>query len=62
MMALDNLPQKLGAREPRQPRVVECRYFAGLTEPETAEALGISERSVQRDWQLARQWLREQLA
>lgn len=62
MIALDDLLQKLGDREPRQARVVECRYFAGLTEPETAEALGISERSVQRDWQLARQWLREQLA
>ncbi len=62
MIALDDVLQKLARLDPRQARVVECRYFAGLTEPETAEALGISERSVQRDWQQARDWLRGQLA
>lgn len=45
----------------RQARVVECRFFAGLTEAETAEALGISERSVQRDWSEARTWLSTQV-
>jgi RNA polymerase sigma factor (sigma-70 family) len=38
-------------------RVVECRYFAGYTEEETAEALGVSTRTVQRDWLRARVWL-----
>ena len=41
----------------RLAQVVECRFFAGLTEPETAEALGISERSVRRDWVEAREWM-----
>ncbi len=61
MIALDDVLQRLALLDARQAEVVECRYFAGLTEPETAEALGISERSVQRDWQTARSWLREQL-
>lgn len=43
----------------RQARVVECRFFAGLSESETAEALGISERSVTRDWAEARDWMRQ---
>lgn len=62
LLAVDDALRRLAEREPRQAQVVECRYFAGLTEPETAEALGIGERSVQRDWQQARAWLREQLA
>jgi DNA-directed RNA polymerase specialized sigma24 family protein len=37
--------------------VVECRYFGGLTEEETAEALGVTARTVQRDWAKARGWL-----
>jgi len=41
----------------RLARLVECRYFAGLTEEETAEALGVSVRTVQRDWIRARAWL-----
>jgi RNA polymerase sigma-70 factor, ECF subfamily len=40
---------------------VECRFFAGLDEEETAAALGISTRTVQRDWMRARAWLREEL-
>ena len=42
-------------------RVVECRFFAGYSEAETAEALGISERSVQRDWATARAWLKKEM-
>jgi DNA-directed RNA polymerase specialized sigma24 family protein len=41
--------------------VVECRYFGGLTAEETAEALGISTRTVERDWVKARGWLRLEL-
>jgi DNA-directed RNA polymerase specialized sigma24 family protein len=43
-------------------RVVECRFFAGLNEAETAEALGVSQRTVSRDWQMARAWLHEALS
>ena len=46
---------------PRQAQVVECRYFAGLTVPETAEALGVSVPTVNRDWRLARAWLAREL-
>jgi DNA-directed RNA polymerase specialized sigma24 family protein len=41
----------------RLSQVVECRYFGGLTEEETAEALGIATRTMQRDWVKARAWL-----
>lgn len=51
--ALDDLAQL----EPRQARVVELRYFAGLENPEIAEVLGVSECTVQRDWRVARAWL-----
>jgi DNA-directed RNA polymerase specialized sigma subunit len=40
---------------------VECRFFGGLSEVETAEALGVSQRTVSRDWQMARAWLHEAL-
>lgn len=46
----------------RLEQVFECRFFAGLSEAETAEALGVSVRTVQRDWQRAKAWLREALA
>lgn len=52
---------RLADRDPRLQRIVECRYFAGLTEPETAEALQTSLRSVQRGWWKARAWLGEEL-
>jgi RNA polymerase sigma factor (TIGR02999 family) len=48
--------------EPRQARVVECRYFAGLGVEETAQALEISARSVKRDWAVARAWLHRELS
>lgn len=47
---------------PRQGRVVECRFFAGMTIPDIAEALDVSEATVSRDWQLARAWLNRALA
>jgi RNA polymerase sigma factor (TIGR02999 family) len=54
VLAVDDL---LGRLEERQRRVVECRFFAGLSEEETAEALGVSVRTVRRDWVKARAWL-----
>jgi DNA-directed RNA polymerase specialized sigma24 family protein len=44
---------------PRLTQVVECRFFGGLTEEETAEALGVTVRTVQRDWAKARMLLRQ---
>lgn len=61
LLALDQALEKLSERDERLVRVVECRFFAGLREEETAEALGISLRTVQRDWMRARAWLRESL-
>ena len=62
LLALDDALHRLAAFEPRLAQVVECRFFGGLTEPETAEALGITVRTVQRDWVKARVLLRHALA
>lgn len=48
--------------EPRLARVVECRFFAGYTDSETAAILGLTTRTVRRDWVKARAWLRESLS
>ena len=61
LLALDQALDRLGERDERLVRVVECRFFAGLSEDETAAALGVSLRTVQRDWMRARVWLRESL-
>ncbi len=50
LLALDEALTRLGELEPRLVRVVECRFFAGLTEDETARALDVSSRTVRRDW------------
>jgi RNA polymerase sigma factor (TIGR02999 family) len=52
---------KIAGFEPRLAQVVELRYFGGLTEAETAEALGVTDRTVRRDWEKARLLLREVL-
>lgn len=62
LLALDEALQALEKINPRHGRVVECRYFGGLTLEETATALGISSATVSRDWQLARAWLKRDLA
>jgi RNA polymerase sigma factor (TIGR02999 family) len=61
LVNLDLLLGKLGAIDERLTRVVECRFFAGLTEEETAVALDTPLRTVQRDWTRARAWLRTNL-
>jgi RNA polymerase sigma factor (TIGR02999 family) len=55
--ALDNL----AAIDPQQSRVVELRVFGGLTVEDTAEALGISARTVKREWSMAKAWLHQQI-
>ncbi|HEX8362334.1 MAG TPA: ECF-type sigma factor [Longimicrobium sp.] len=57
LVELDEALSRLAALDERQARVVECRFFGGLTEEETAEALGISLRTARRDWAKARSWL-----
>lgn len=52
---------ELAALDPRMVQVVELRYFVGLTEPEIAQVLGVTERTVRRDWEKARLWLAEVL-
>jgi RNA polymerase sigma factor (TIGR02999 family) len=61
-MALEDALAGLALLDPRLPRVVECRVFGGLTDAETAEALGVSGRTVHRDWRRARAWLALRLA
>ena len=60
-LALDAALQDLARHEARLERVVECRFFGGLTGRETAEVLGVSERTVERDWARARAYLRRAL-
>jgi RNA polymerase sigma factor (TIGR02999 family) len=61
ILAVDEALDRLAELDPQQTRVVELRYFAGLTIEETAEALGISARTVKREWAMASAWLRNEL-
>ncbi|MFL5618595.1 MAG: ECF-type sigma factor [Gemmatimonadaceae bacterium] len=61
LLALDEALENLRRMDERLAQVVECRFFAGLTETETARALHASQRTVSRDWQMARAWLHEAL-
>ena len=61
VLALDEALARLAQLDERQAKVVELRWFAGFTAEETAEALGISTPTVQRDWRAARAWLTVQL-
>jgi RNA polymerase sigma factor (TIGR02999 family) len=61
LLEIDELLTQLAASDERMARVVEMRFFGGLTNAEAGEALGITERTVKRDWQVARAWLYSQL-
>ncbi len=62
LVRLHDALEELSREAPRLALVVECRYFAGYDEVATAKALNISERTVRRDWTLARAWLNRALA
>jgi RNA polymerase sigma factor (TIGR02999 family) len=62
VLAVDRALESLAGFNERLARLVECRYFAGMTEEESAHALGVSLRTVQRDWMRARAWLQKELA
>jgi RNA polymerase sigma factor (TIGR02999 family) len=61
LLGLDEALTRLERRDPRQSRIVELRYFGGLTDDETAAVLGISQRTVIREWGFARIWLYAEL-
>ncbi|MGH7613438.1 MAG: ECF-type sigma factor [Gemmatimonadales bacterium] len=61
LAALDDALQRFEQAAPRQSRVVECRFFGGMSVEDTAAALGMSARSVKRDWSFARAWLRRDM-
>jgi RNA polymerase sigma factor (TIGR02999 family) len=62
VVALDEALERLAAVDPQQSRVVELRFFAGLSVEETADALGISPATVKRDWATAKLWLYNELS
>jgi RNA polymerase sigma factor (TIGR02999 family) len=61
VLALDDALARLAVLDPRKARLVELRYFAGLSIPEAAAALGVSLATVGREWAIARMWLRREL-
>ena len=61
LVALDDALLRLGALDARQERIVELRFFGGLDVEETAAVLGVSARTVKREWSVARAWLRAEL-
>ena len=62
LVALDDALQAFAAIDPRKARLVELRYFGGLTIEETAEVLGVSTPTVERDWRTARIWLHREIS
>lgn len=62
LLALDAALKRLSELDARQARVVECRFFGGMTVEETASVLDISPATVKRDWTLARAWLNRELS
>jgi len=61
LIALDEALEQLSTIDPRRSRIVELRFFGGLSEEETAEVLKVSPRTVRREWSLARAWLHREL-
>ena len=62
ILAIDEALDQLGRRDARVAKVVECRFFGGLSIEETAEVIGVAPRTVKRDWQFGRAWLRRRLS
>ena len=61
MLELDEALQRLSLLSPRLTRVIECRFFGGYCERDTARILGVTDRTVRRDWLKARAWLYREL-
>ena len=61
LLALDDALERLHQQSERQSRIVECRFFGGMSIEETAEALAISPATVKRDWAMAQAWLHREM-
>lgn len=61
IIKLDEALNVLAKLDPRQAKIVELRYFAGLTETEIAELFGLNRRTITRDWQTAKRWLKQEM-
>ncbi|HQU83665.1 MAG TPA: ECF-type sigma factor [Pyrinomonadaceae bacterium] len=61
LILLDNALTRLAEFDERQAKIVELRYFSGLTVPETAEVLNLNERTINREWKIAKAWLRREI-
>lgn len=61
VLAVDRAVDKLAVRDPRMAEIVHLRFYAGLSVEETALALSLSDRTVRRDWNVARAWLAREL-
>jgi RNA polymerase sigma factor (TIGR02999 family) len=62
LLALDEALKELEVLDPRLGQIVQCRFFGGMTEEETAEVVGVTSRTVRRDWLKAKGWLHHQLS
>ena len=62
MLALDEALKKLEGVDAAQARIVELRFFGGLTVAEVAEVMDLSKRTVEREWAMIRAWLRQELS
>ncbi len=61
VLAIEDALQELANLDARQSRIVEMRFFGGMTVPEVAEALSLSTRTIEKEWQLSKAWLRKRL-
>ena len=62
LLEVDDVLARLAELDPRQAKIVELRFFGGLTVQEVAEVLGVSKRTVEAEWTVVRAWLRRELA
>jgi RNA polymerase sigma factor (TIGR02999 family) len=61
ILALEELLQELAKLDERQAKIVEMRFFGGMTVPEVAEVLGLSTRTIENEWRMCRAWLRKRI-
>ena len=61
ILSVDEALRRLDGQDPRMGEVVRLRFYAGLSDKETAQALGVTDRTVRRDWVLARAWLQRHM-
>ena len=62
VLAIEEALTKLAELDPRQAEIIELRFFGGLTVDEVADVVGVSKRTVESDWTMARAWLRRELS